>query len=95
MNDRRRLSFLLLILVCFLSPTAVACSGANRASSVNQPDLEPTAALAAVATLPATAPAPEPTAIPDECVTCHTDQARLMETADPVVETEDESTGVG
>ena len=31
----------------------------------------------------------------NECLVCHTDQAALMDTADPVVDTESESSGEG
>lgn len=84
----------LLVVLAFLAAGLAACSGAGRATTAPA-GLEPTAALP-TATIPLEpTPVAEATAEPDECVACHTDQARLTETADPVVETESESTGVG
>ena len=91
MNPMTRLPRLLVVLA-FLLLWAAACT-AREASNVPA-GLEPAAALPT-----ATAVLPEPTptveVIADTCVTCHTDQERLTQTADPVVETEDESSGVG
>jgi hypothetical protein len=92
-KHRAQLPFLLIVLT-FLAGFLAACSSANRTNST-QAGLEPTAAIVAQPTAALPTPAPEPTAEPDECVACHTDEQRLIDTADPVVETEDESTGVG
>jgi len=85
---------LFLSLIC-LGGFLVAGCGAGRAGGTAQPDPEPTAVLEAVAALPTATPAPEPTAVPDECVDCHTDKERLIDTADPVVKEESEDSGVG
>lgn len=84
----------LLVVLAFLAAGLVACSGTGRATTAPT-GLEPTAALPTATISLEPTPVAEATAEPDECVACHTDQARLTETADPVVETESESTGVG
>lgn len=60
-----------------------ACATANAES--------PTATEALTATEPVPTSAPEA----GECVACHTDKERLIETAAPAVEAESESKGVG
>lgn len=93
MNNRTRIPLLFLSLICLGGLLIAGC--ANRTGSTGQPGLEPTAVIEAVAALPTATPAPEPTAVPDECVACHTDKERLIDTADPVVKEESEDSGVG
>lgn len=91
MNPITRLPRLLAVLA-FLLLWATACTSHEAGNA--PAGLEPAAALPkATAVLPE--PTPTAEVIADACVTCHTDQERLTQTADPVVETEDESSGVG
>ncbi len=70
-----------------LSLVLWACANASESATPSPVQTE-----AAKAT---EAPTASPTASPDECLLCHTDKQRLIDTAKPVVAAESESKGVG
>lgn len=80
-----------LILTGLAGLALAGCANADQAAQV-APTVQPAAVLAEATALP---PTPAPTAAVDYCLECHTDQAQLITTADPVVEMEGESKGVG
>ena len=96
MQKFRWLNFL--FLAALILTSCQSTTTAEMPEEISASLAEPAAAAEAV-TEPI-AIAPTPTALaepePDECLLCHADKDRLIETADPVVETgESESKGVG
>lgn len=92
-------SFLIMLLGLLLLVGAVSCR-ADQTPEISQVDI--------TATAPVVMEDPEPTAVDegaaladqpeenvDECLACHTDQQMLIDTADPVVDLESESSGEG
>lgn len=71
-----------LIIIFFLLS---ACVPAKTSSPTEKVEAQPTATETALAIQSET----------DECLACHTDKQRLIDTARPVVEAEAESKGVG
>lgn len=71
------------LLVCaFLIASCAAAEGGETPAAETQ--APPTAEVTAV-----------PSVNSEECIACHTDKQRLIDTAAPVVEAESESKGVG
>ena len=80
-----------LILTGLAGLALAGCANTDQVAPV-----APTAQLAtAIAEVTALPPTSAPTAAVDYCLECHTDQEQLITTADPVVEMEGESKGVG
>lgn len=78
----------ILTLTLGLALTLWAC--ANTPTPAAQTDVPADAAN------PTEVAAIEPTALgPDECLACHTDKQRLIDTAEPIMAAESESKGVG
>jgi len=76
---------------------SIAClfflAGCN--TSTPEPTLEPEPTTPSPTEEPTPVPSPVPTEVVDYCVDCHTDKEQLIAVAEPVLETESESSGVG
>lgn len=91
-----RIRYIFLPLSCLL---LAACAQATP-SITQEPTTEPVEATPTVLALVVEQPTSEPTPLPmenpvDECLNCHTDKQRLIDTAVPEPPKESESKGVG
>jgi len=75
---------ILLIVALFALTACTSKSPAETAVGMDDPDVE-AIAVAAASAVP----------VSNECLNCHTDKQRLIDTAMPVVVAEKESKGVG
>ena len=91
-NNTRKLPILLLLAGMVL--ILFACQAEENSGEENAAAVEPVVeAPTEVTEVEAAAPTEAPEI--DNCIDCHTDQARLMDTADPVEEVESENEGAG
>ena len=89
--------------ICFIAPLVLisvlglaACQTQESATAVSVPDESlPTATIAATDTPTYTPPPTAEVVLVDECIACHTDKQRLIDTAAPVLVVESENEGVG
>ena len=80
------------LFICLSIPCLFFLAGCATSTPAPTLEPEPTALPTEAPTLVAT---PEPTEVVDFCVDCHTDKEQLIAVAQPVLETESESSGVG
>jgi hypothetical protein len=93
---RKFWQFLILVLATLYltgcQPSGISASLENGAVSFAEGSLLPVPAV----DNPSLAPVGETQPVVNECLNCHSDKDRLIDTAEPVVETaESESSGVG